>query len=256
MSNELKFELSVPESLNPQGVKIRTAGTPEGPLFCLADVCAVLGIDNVGNVAERLDDDEKSYIRRADVGLAPGRDIVFATESGLYTVLLRSDKPQAKPFRKWVTGEVLPSIRKYGCYPAPENIPVAEPVASLSPAQVLLAMAQRLYDQEQALLALHAEQARQQEAIADVEHLAQAALDCQQHNYGCYSALAYLKIHKKEVTLPEASKLGIRASRLCRERGIAVSKVRDPRFGEVNIYPESILDEAAQVFQMISASRN
>lgn len=91
-------------------------------------MCQVLGIENVGNVADRLDEDEKTYIRRTDVGLSPGRDLVYLAEQGLYTVLVRSDKPAAKPFRKWVCGDVLPCIRKHGCYPAPTAIvPVASP---------------------------------------------------------------------------------------------------------------------------------
>lgn len=77
---------------------------------------------------DRLDEDEKTYIRRTDVGLSPGRDLVYLAEQGLYTVLVRSDKPAAKPFRKWVCGDVLPCIRKHGCYPAPTAIvPVASP---------------------------------------------------------------------------------------------------------------------------------
>lgn len=72
----------------------------------------MLEITNVGNAANRLDDDEKSYIRRTDLGLKPGKDMIIVNESGLYALIVRSDKPQAKPFRKWVTSEVLPMIRK------------------------------------------------------------------------------------------------------------------------------------------------
>lgn len=108
---------TVPASINPCGVKVRTHGDRRNPLFCLADVCQVLDIANVGNVAARLDDDEKG-IRLADT---PGgrQEMVFVNESGFYAVILRSDKPQAQPFRRWVTKEVLPSIREYGCYPPP-----------------------------------------------------------------------------------------------------------------------------------------
>ncbi len=59
---------------------------------------------------------EKSYLRRTEVGMNPGRDMVIVSESGLYKLILRSRKPEAVAFQDWVTGEVLPSIRKDGGY--------------------------------------------------------------------------------------------------------------------------------------------
>lgn len=85
------------------------------PIFCLADICGVLGVSNVGNVKSRLDADD---IRQADSIDSIGRTqkILYVTEEGFYDVVIRSDSPKAKPFRKWVTHEVLPSIRKTGQY--------------------------------------------------------------------------------------------------------------------------------------------
>lgn len=85
------------------------------PIFCLADICGVLGVSNVGNVKSRLDEDD---IRQADSIDSIGRTqkILYVTEEGFYDVVIRSDSPKAKPFRKWVTHEVLPSIRKTGQY--------------------------------------------------------------------------------------------------------------------------------------------
>lgn len=85
------------------------------PIFCLADICGVLGVSNVGNVKSRLDADD---IRQADSIDSIGRTqkILYVTEEGFYDVVIRSDSPKAKPFRKWVTHEVLPSIRKTGKY--------------------------------------------------------------------------------------------------------------------------------------------
>ena len=85
------------------------------PIFCLADICGVLGVSNVGNVKSRLDVDD---IRQADSIDSIGRTqkILYVTEEGFYDVVIRSDSPKAKPFRKWVTHEVLPSIRKHGVY--------------------------------------------------------------------------------------------------------------------------------------------
>ena len=80
-------------------------------MFCLVDVCRVLELSNPSVVAQRLDDDERTKFDLGRQGQA-----TFINESGLYSVVLRSEKPNAKQFRKWVTSEILPSIRKHGGY--------------------------------------------------------------------------------------------------------------------------------------------
>ncbi len=99
---------------NPQFGAVRTAGTADNPMFCLADVCQAIGITNARNVKSRLDEED---VHLVDTPTAGGtQQITFVTESGLYDVIIRSDSEQAKPFRKWVTSDVLPSIRKHGMY--------------------------------------------------------------------------------------------------------------------------------------------
>lgn len=97
---------------NEEFGKVRTALVNEEPMFCLIDICKALEIKNATDVAKRLDEDE---LTRLNLGSRAG-ETNFITESGLYAVILRSDKPNAKKFRKWVTSEVLPSIRKNGGY--------------------------------------------------------------------------------------------------------------------------------------------
>ncbi len=99
--------------------QVRTTTDTDGnPLFVLADVCHALGISNTRNVAARLDADTKG-VRPMDT---PGgvQQLTVINEAGLYEVILRSDKPEAKAFRRWVTHEVLPSIRRTGAYMTPE----------------------------------------------------------------------------------------------------------------------------------------
>lgn len=95
----------------------RTAVINDEPMFCLIDICKALEIKNATDVAKRLDEDE---LTRLNLGSRAG-ETNFITESGLYAVILRSDKPNAKKFRKWVTSEVLPSIRKTGSYGMPKT---------------------------------------------------------------------------------------------------------------------------------------
>ena len=106
---------------------IRTITKDNEPMFCLMDICKALGMKNPTMVASRLEDDE---VTKFDLGSKRG-ETNFVTESGLYAVILRSDKPNAKKFRKWVTGEVLPSIRKNGGYIAnQENLTPEQIVAN------------------------------------------------------------------------------------------------------------------------------
>lgn len=100
---------------NPQFGDIRTAGTADAPMFCLSDVCKAIGISNSRNVKNRLDEDDVRLVDTTD-NLGRTQQVTFITESGLYDVIIRSDSEQAKPFRRWVTSEVLPSIRKHGMY--------------------------------------------------------------------------------------------------------------------------------------------
>ena len=101
--------------------EVRTVMIGGEPWFVLKDVCQVLGIARGVRIAERLEWDE---VRQAYLTDSLGRqqEMTIVNESGLYTVILRSDKPEAKPFRKWVTSEVLPTIRKHGAYMTPDTI--------------------------------------------------------------------------------------------------------------------------------------
>jgi prophage antirepressor-like protein len=94
---------------------VRTVEMNGEPWFVLKDVCGVLGLSNHKVTAQRLDRDEVSQTYLTD-SIGRKQETTVINESGLYSVILRSDKPKAKPFRKWVTSEVLPSIRKNGGY--------------------------------------------------------------------------------------------------------------------------------------------
>lgn len=98
--------------------QVRVVDQNGEPYFVLKDVCEVLGIQNTTDVSKRLDEDE---VTRFNLGGLSGETNIV-NESGLYNVILRSDKPQAKQFKKWITAEVLPSIRKTGAYMTADTI--------------------------------------------------------------------------------------------------------------------------------------
>lgn len=99
---------------NYQSNEVRTVEMGGEPWFVLKDVCNILGISKYRDTAARLDADERGAVEVDTLGGT--QQVIAVNESGLYHVILRSDKPEAAPFRKWVTSEVLPSIRKNGGY--------------------------------------------------------------------------------------------------------------------------------------------
>lgn len=164
MLNNQKSDASAIQVFNsPQFGEIRTAGTSEEPLFCLSDVCSVLGLRQ-GDVKQRLDDGVVSTQPIIDA-LGREQQANFVNEDGLYDVILDSRKPQAKAFRKWVTSEVLPAIRKTGGYLATKQDDTPEEIMAraLTIAQTTLAK------REERLKQLEAENEHKQVVIEQKE---------------------------------------------------------------------------------------
>lgn len=96
---------------------IRIVMKDDDPWFVAADVCAALGIKNPSDAIKILDEDERARFNLGRSAInGGGGEANIVNESGLYALILRSNKPEARKFRKWVTAEVLPSIRKTGQY--------------------------------------------------------------------------------------------------------------------------------------------
>lgn len=101
--------------------EIRTVVKDEEIGFLASDLCRVLGT-KTSNLKSILDSDNFLNVYNINIGNHGGKKPLVVNESGFYTLVLKSRKPQAKPFQKWVTGEVLPSIRKHGGYLTPQKI--------------------------------------------------------------------------------------------------------------------------------------
>lgn len=100
------------------GEQLRTVQREDGLWWVLRDVCRVLNIGNVTDTKKRLDPDEVDLTDLID-SMGRVQSTTIINEPGLYAVILRSDKPEAKAFKRWVTHDVLPSIRKTGAYGIP-----------------------------------------------------------------------------------------------------------------------------------------
>lgn len=126
----MKYSLQIFETVDH--IRIRTVIIDGEPWFVFADACRALDYTpkngTFSRQVERLDDDQKRYVAKSiiDSGPSPvvgegadapnGASMICTNESGLYDLILRSEKPGAKQFRKWITSEVIPSIRRTGSY--------------------------------------------------------------------------------------------------------------------------------------------
>jgi anti-repressor protein len=110
-SNEINNETKGLQAFFYEGNQVRTIQIDGETWWVLKDVCDVLGLSNPTHVAARLDEDERSTFNVGRQG-----EVNIVNESGLYRVIMRSNKSEARKFRRWVTHEVLPQIRKTGAY--------------------------------------------------------------------------------------------------------------------------------------------
>jgi prophage antirepressor-like protein len=201
---------------------IRVITIDDSPWFVAADVCKALDVSNPTKAIERLDADEYTL---TSIQGSPNQ-INVISESGLFSLILTSRKDEAKQFKKWVTSEVLPTIRKTGSYTTPTR--------DLTPTEALLVTVQRMVENERAL-------AEHEKRIVHLEAHAEAY----QKGADYFTVMGYsilLKL-KPPIAFSEAQRLGVRASKLSRDRGVRIDQTRDPRFGMINMYHTSILDE-------------
>lgn len=214
--------------------EIRVVLINDEPWFVAKDVCEILELEQVSRALSRLDEDEKRLFK---VTPSESQQMNIVSESGLYTLILSSRKPETKPFKKWVTSEVLPQIRKVGSYS----------IKQLSPAELILAQAQQLVDIEHKQLQLERQLSLESQRTDSLESLVtqhDAELDrIFNANGHYYSIMGYCSLFGKPIAVSEASALGRRATKLCKENGYSVVPISDPRFGKVNSYPEVVLSQ-------------
>lgn len=104
---------------NPEFGRVRTTVIDGEPWFVAADVCHALDIGNPSDALNRLDDDERTLV--SIEGASNGKPVNGVNEPGLYSLVLGSRKPEAKAFKRWITHEVIPAIRKTGGYQVPQS---------------------------------------------------------------------------------------------------------------------------------------
>lgn len=121
---------------NPEFGRVRTTVIDGEPWFVAADVCRALDLGNPTRALDRLDNDERTLI--SIKGASNGKPVNGVNEPGLYSLVLGSRKPEAKAFKRWITHEVIPAIRKTGGYQVPQS-PAEQMAQGILAAQKLLA---------------------------------------------------------------------------------------------------------------------
>ena len=137
MSNEI-------QQFDFKGAALRTLTDENGePWFVAKDVCDILGLENSRKATAELDPDEKNTVTISD-GIPGNPNKTIISEPGLYKLIMRSRKPEAKEFQRWVSHEVLPSIRKHGAYMTQQTLDKA-----LTSPDFLIQLATKLKEEQE-----------------------------------------------------------------------------------------------------------
>lgn len=224
-----------------EGQDVRTTTWNDQPAWVARDVCQVCGLsDHTAMHTKDLDDEEKGSISIATLG--GSQSVVVVSESGLWAIVLKSRKPEAKRFKKWLTSEVIPSIRKTGSYTIPgveppqvvQSNPVLEKILEIL-AQGHVETKARIHDIEET----------QSEHSKRIEHLEKVAPP---EDYLTLVAFARWK-GLGRLTANDLMSWGGKLKSYCRSRGIETIPIPDMRWGKVNAYPVQVITETFDQFR-------
>ena len=226
--NDEKFQIFSKENLG----SVRTIFVNNQVWFCIKDVCDILELKNPTAVAQRLDEDE-----RAKFNLGRQGETNFTNESGLYTLILRSDKKEAKPFRKWITSEVIPAIRKTGKYEEKKK-PLTQAELILQQAQWMVEAESRINNIENNVIGLANTIEDNDKSIKRLENNQRRTVTSNH-----LTVIAYANIKGIKPKSYHAPSIGKKATKICRERNLRTGTVVDSKYGLINTYPMEVLDE-------------
>lgn len=223
------------EILKYEGREVRMVTRDGEPWWVAKDVCEILELGTTAKALERLDDDEKGMNSIHTLG--GQQQVAVVNETGLYTLVLGSRKPEAKRFKRWITHEVLPSIRKTGKYdiaaPAPTKFEIMRNMLDAWEAHETQLVQ---HDRQIGSLNTH---------VATLEHRVDL--------FGADTDYRTVRAHLRESGVrmgeKDARAVGVKAASLCRARDILIGDVADERHGSVHSYPIDVLNESVAFVQ-------
>lgn len=218
---------------NKQEIRV-IQGENGAPWFIASDLCKALEYSNASKaLSDHVDPEDKAYITQTlgqnippiTNSYTPGSSLLV-NESGVYSLILRSEMPEAKRFKRWVTSEVLPAIRKTGTYSIVKQ-------EDMSPAKALLIAVQQIVEHEQ-ILAEHDHRLMAMES----------RLSTMDEGSQYFTVLAYARIRGTKIDNSTAQVYGMKASRWSKQNGYPVGHAPDARFGTVGTYHIDALEVA------------
>ena len=226
---------------------VRTTRTETGePLFCLNDVCNILGIKNSSRVMERL---LTPGVHTMNLGVQTGVkadgtpaiqyvDTTFIDQGNLFKIIFTSRKPEAQNFANWVSYEVLPSLMNKGYYAMRE----------VSPAMVLVEMGKQLLEHEKRFANIDNTLIVYKQDISDNRIMAQEVQRVQRQliETGYISVKSFIVYHNLDTNTFDPAHLGRTASHICNSQGIPMGNEPSDNWNFVNTYPYQVIFEAYQ----------
>lgn len=222
--------------------QVRTILIGGEPWFVASDITSILELSNTTMAVQSLDDDEYRVIGRGEMasltlssteGQKGGaQSMTLVNESGLYSLVMRSRKPEAKAFRKWVTSEVLPSIRKTGSYDI-NSRPLTQAEIILASAQQLVAHERTIREHDSRIEVLESENKEKDRIIASMKEELKEFRDEEEY----YTAKAAMKMYGYiQISEPEASAVGRKLSSLSIEMDYEKKSRNHAVYGNVGLY--------------------
>lgn len=236
------------EIFKNENFEVRVAVDETGePLFCLADVCKILELTNASVVKNAIAsefDDDLSLTYPIFDSLGREQNATFISEPQLYFVLMRSDKPNAKPFRMFVNKEVLPSIRKTGSY-------TQKPLNSIDYLQMQLNV---MREHDERLTAIEQKRQKDERRFRNLENTAKRDESLKEYTtavgFGILKGISLDKI--------QCQRLGTKAAKISRSVGVLIVDIPDQKHGKVGTYRRDILEQAFNElkFNAVKGERN
>lgn len=238
------------EGDNPVAVRVIT-GPDSEPRWVAADVCRAIEITNTAQAINRLDEDERTICTvYTDAG---DKQMLVITESGLYSLILTSRAERSKAFKKWVTSEVLPRIRKTGRYDA-SAVPadIRDRIESDHVTQQL----RQLMEVRKDFIIIQARQEHMAREIAEATATANAAIVTAQSveatvtgRTGFKTVLGYSIAKGHQIEKKRLAVVGRRVAIEAKKRGIEGLLVEDERYDKVRSWPIDFLESVDDMFK-------
>lgn len=208
--------------------EVRIVMIESEPWFVVTDICACLGLENVSRAVASIDREDTVQCKVIDK-IGRQQSVYCVNEGGLYNLIFKSEKDEAKAFKRWVTHEVLPSIRKTGKYELQKD--------SLTAMTLMRQQLDYLIEHEKQLRE-HKEKLENHETrIAEIE----AQITTVNKDYLSLAGYYALKKQVWGLSQVEASQIGKKLKKASDLAGMPIIRIHDAKFGEVNGYHKDIL---------------